>query len=92
MDIDQFAHRAIWSDERSRIEMHLESLTDQRFSIAGESYAMSRGETIHTENSRKFRRAELEDLAGRGGWRVSRYLTDPKGFFALMLLSARRDA
>lgn len=89
MDPDRFAHRAIWSDEFSRIEMHLESLVDQDFSVAGQSYAMAQGETIHTENSRKFRQSDLERLAALGGWRIVRSVTDSRDYFALMLLARR---
>lgn len=89
MDSDQFAHRAIWSDEFSRIEMHLESLVDQTFSVAGQSYSMAQGETIHTENSRKFRPVELERLAQQSGWRVSRSVSDSRNYFALLLLERR---
>lgn len=87
MDIDQFAHRAIWRDDLSRIEMHLESLSDQSFCVAGQDYAMARGETIHTENSRKFRRTELEAMADRAGWRIRKFVTDPQAYFAVLLLS-----
>ncbi|MCP4384592.1 MAG: L-histidine N(alpha)-methyltransferase [Hyphomicrobiales bacterium] len=87
INIDQFAHRAIWRDDLSRIEMHLESLSDQEFSVAGQPYAMARGETIHTENSRKFTRTALQGLADRAGWRISKYVTDRQEYFALLLLT-----
>ena len=34
--------------------MHLESAIDQVIAIAGKGYAFRRGETIHTESSRKY--------------------------------------
>lgn len=87
-DLSDFAHKAIWSEENSRIEMHLESLVDQDFSIAGQTFFMQAGETIHTENSRKFTRAQLEDIVAKSGWRIDLFETDAKGYFAELLLSA----
>lgn len=88
IDLSQFAHKAVWSDELSQIEMHLESLADQTFHIADHEFSMARGETIHTENSRKFSRESLENLTSKAGWTVSKYATDPKQYFALTLLKA----
>lgn len=53
-DLSAFAHRAIWNDQASRIEMHLESLSDQQVKIGQDQFFFAAGETIHTENSRKF--------------------------------------
>ena len=83
---ESFAHRAIWNDAESRIEMHLESLRDQRFMVAGQPFSMTSGETIHTENSRKFTRTDLEYLALRSGWRISRWQADQKDYFAVLML------
>lgn len=87
-DLAQFEHKAIWNEEKSRIEMHLKSLSDQVFSIAGREYTIGRGETIHTENSRKFRRATLEVMLEETGWAIRRWETDAKGYFAAILLQA----
>ena len=53
-DVDAFAHRAIWNDAESRIEMHLQSRRDQVATVAGTRIALRAGETIHTENSYKY--------------------------------------
>ena len=50
---DAFRHRAIWNDDRARIEMHLEATRDVTFMIEGRPFDMAAGETIHTENSHK---------------------------------------
>lgn len=84
--LENFEHRAIWSENESRIEMHLVSNRHQTFSIAGQEFTMQPGETIHTENSRKFGRQDLETLASASGWSMSKYVTDSKDYFALMLL------
>lgn len=62
-DIDQFEHRAFWSESEGRIEMHLRSRKDQTVRINGEAVRFTEGETIHTENSHKFGVEEFASLA-----------------------------
>ena len=85
--LDAFAHRAVWNDAESRIEMRLESLKEQGVRVAGRRFAFAAGETIHTENSYKYEEAALERLAAASGWRLMRRWTAPEPYsFALMLL------
>lgn len=88
MDPSDFKHRAIWNPERSRIEAHLVSLKDQTFEVGGRAFSMEEGETIHTENARKFTPDSIEALARDSGWRVERLWTSPPPAFALALLRA----
>ncbi|MCW9034061.1 MAG: L-histidine N(alpha)-methyltransferase [Alphaproteobacteria bacterium] len=90
IDSSQFSHKAVWNDELSRIEMHLESLEEQTFEVAGQSFTMSKGDTIHTENSRKFQRPELDKLIQENGWKMVRYETDKDAYFSVMLLKAHQ--
>src|SRR2546430_1880435 len=57
-DLSTFRHRAFYNAENHRIEMHLESLTDQSVTVAGRTFDFHQGETIHTENSYKYRSEE----------------------------------
>jgi dimethylhistidine N-methyltransferase len=84
---DRFAHRAVWNAEDSRIEMHLVSREAQEVQIAGRPIAFAEGETIHTENSRKYTEAQLTDLARQTGWRIDSFLTDPDRYFAVSILT-----
>ncbi len=84
----KFNHKAVWNEGLSRIEMHLESLEDQMFEVAGQTFDIAQGDTIHTENSRKFQRAELEKIIAKNGWEMIRYETDKDAHFAVMLLKA----
>lgn len=52
--LGQFAHKAIFNEEESRIEMHLVSLEDQIVNIDGMKIYFKEEETIHTENSHKY--------------------------------------
>src|SRR5208282_4129686 len=61
-DLDRFNHRAVWNETMSRMEMHLESCLDQRVRFAALDWeiAFGAGETIHTENSYKYRPGDAE--------------------------------
>jgi dimethylhistidine N-methyltransferase len=87
-DPDAFAHRAIWNDAESRIEMHLVSQKRQTVSIAGHNIVFARGETIHTENSYKYGLEVFQALAAEAGWEKRQVWTDPDRLFSLWLLQA----
>ena len=53
-DLTLFRHIARYSKVNGRIEMHLESCTDQTVRISDHAFDFEAGETIHTENSYKF--------------------------------------
>ena len=83
---DSFAHEARWNAAEARIEMHLVSRAAQRVQVAGQYIDFAEGETIHTENSRKYTAESLTDMAQAAGWRVADLLTDPQDYFAVALL------
>lgn len=87
-DLRGFAHRAFFNRPMSRIEMHLVSLRGQEVHLGGRILRFAEGETIHTENSYKYRPADFEALARRSGWLPETMLTDPGGLFALFALRA----
>jgi dimethylhistidine N-methyltransferase len=85
-DLDAFAHRAVWNDAESRIEMHLMSLRDQTAHAAGRTFHFAAGETIHTENSHKFTIPRLAALAEAAGWTLEQQWVSPDPAFAMVLL------
>ncbi|WP_439472835.1 ergothioneine biosynthesis protein EgtB [Brevundimonas sp.] len=87
-DLDAFAHRAVWNAEASRIEMHLQAMRNMVVNIDGRRIAFGRGETIHTENSRKFTQGAVRDLAAASGWRVAAFREGPAPSVALALLES----
>jgi L-histidine N-alpha-methyltransferase len=89
-DLDRFAHRAVWNADLSRIEMHLESLVDQRVHIRDLSLTIPfrRGETIHTENSYKFSMPMIRSIASNADLAVECTWSDPKQWFTVHLLRA----
>ena len=87
-DLASFRHRAVWNDQESRIEMHLESLADQVVRVAGARIAFAAGETIHTENSYKHSVAGFARLAESAGWQAEQVWKDSQDLFSIHLLSA----
>ncbi len=86
--LDAFRHRAIWNDELSRIEMHLEAVRDTAFTVAGQRFALRAGETIHTENSHKYGHRDSRLLLRAAGWGVIGEWTDPRRWFSILLAEA----
>jgi L-histidine N-alpha-methyltransferase len=86
--VEAFRHRAIWNDDKARIEMHLEAQRDLRFGVDGKAFEMKRGETIHTENSHKYGDRDSRLLLRAAGWGVVKQWTDPDDQFAIVLAEA----
>ena len=86
-DVSQFAHRAVYDEAIGRIEMYLVSRKAQRVHIRALDLAVdfAAGEAVHTENSYKYSREEIAELARDAGLRVSNLWTD--GRFAVVMLS-----
>ncbi len=87
--LDAFTHVARWNDSYARIEMHLEATRDVTFAIEGETFSMTAGETIHTENSHKYGPRDARLLLRAGGWSPVAEWTDEADQFALILAEAR---
>lgn len=88
-DLTDFDHRAIYRDDRGRIEMHLVSRREHRVSVAGLPFHFAAGETIHTENSYKYTTREFRELSARAGFRSARTLVDPLNRFSIHCLEAK---
>ena len=85
-DTDRFAHRAFYNARERRIEIYLESLTDQTVHVLGQGFDFTEGARIHTENSHKYTVQRFQDLAARAGWSPARAWTDEADLFSLHLL------
>jgi len=69
-DVRRFVHEVRWKQPERRIEMHLRSIGPQRIHISAAdlTISMEEGETIWTESSHKFERAELTSMANSAGF------------------------
>jgi dimethylhistidine N-methyltransferase len=89
-DVGSFAHRAVWNQDASRVEMHLVSLRRQQVSIthAGFDMTMNAGETIWTESSYKYEASSVVCDTERGGFARAAQWIDETDKFALTLFRA----
>jgi len=81
-----FAHRAVWNEAESRIEMHLASRVAQTVLVAGQPVHFARDETIHTENSYKYAPARMRAMIRSAGWSLAKTWSDSNELFAIWLL------
>ncbi|HEU0017096.1 MAG TPA: L-histidine N(alpha)-methyltransferase [Methyloceanibacter sp.] len=86
IDLDRFAHDAIYNEAQGRIEMHLVSLARQTVRVLSQAFSFATGERIHTENSHKYSVAEFQALASASGWTPAHAWTDQDRLFSLHLL------
>lgn len=86
-DLARYRHMAVWNEEQSRIEMHLQSLRDQivRIPALNASFHFAKGETIHTENSYKFTGSSIASLLHSASYAPVEQWTDEQRWFAVTL-------
>lgn len=89
-DLEGFAHEARWNAAAQRIEMHVVSRRAQSVEVAGVRVEFAAGETIHTENSYKFRPSSARTLFAEAGWDTAGIWLAPHDAFAFYRLHARR--
>ncbi len=85
--MEAFAHRAVWNGAKSRIEMHLVSRKRQtvRIPALDVKFEFGQGETIHTENSYKYRPGQAEALMTKVGFTPTATWMDGQKRFAVCL-------
>ncbi len=88
-DLASFAHRATWRADSGRVESHLVSRKTQRVRIDALDLevAFAAGETIHTENSYKYSRNEIDWLARKSGMVCEAQWLDEDGLYTLNLFA-----
>jgi len=101
-DVCQFAHRAVWAPEASRVEMHLVSRVSQRVRIGAQGpradnaggaadlvdITFAENESIWTESSYKYSPEELVLNLQQTGFRLLKQWIDRDDGFALTLAEA----
>jgi len=89
--VDAFRHEARWNDILSRIEIHLVTDRDVRFSVSGKTFSFEAGHSIHVENSHKYGQRGGRVLLLAGGWTPIAEWSDPAGDFAEILSVAEPE-
>jgi L-histidine N-alpha-methyltransferase len=90
-DLARWEHVARWDATHEWIEMHLQASVDHQIEVRGLGVRVdvSRGETIRTEISAKFRRERVEAELADSGFALEAWWTDEAGDFALSLSSRK---
>ena len=88
--LESFEHRAIWNEDMSRIEMHLQSRVEQTVPVAALEMEVdfAEGETIHTENSYKYLPGQALTMLADAGFAPAGSWTDEHGWFEVCLARA----
>lgn len=84
---DNFRHKALFNEQASRVEMHLEAEADNhvRLGMLNQHLEMNAGETIRTEISRKFTRDSLQTLLVSAGLNEVAHYEADQGWYSLVL-------
>ena len=84
-DLDGFAHRALWNEHDSRVEMHLVSQTRQTVHVpaSGLTVTFEGGESIWTESSYKYEADTVRTAGLDAGFRSARQWIDEDARFAV---------
>jgi L-histidine Nalpha-methyltransferase len=88
-DVANFRHIAVFNEQMGRVEMYLESLSDQIVFIEklNLEITFAKNELLHTENSNKFTLEEIEYLATSAGFVLNKQWFDSNKRFSLNLLT-----
>ncbi|MCD0504024.1 L-histidine N(alpha)-methyltransferase [Bordetella petrii] len=82
-DVRQWSHVARYDEHRSRIEMHLQALSDVLVSWPGAERRFASGERIHTESSYKYSVKGFHDLLTRAGYTRIQHWSDSRDWFSV---------
>lgn len=85
---ESFKHEARWNAAEKAVEMHLVSLTGQSATLGEYKFNFQSGESIHTESSRKYERADFTDAAAAAGWETTQIWSDTEDRFCVFALTA----
>ena len=87
-DVAQWRHRALYSTQHARIEMHLDAVQDVSVRWPGAQRHFKQGESIHTENSYKYTPPQFEALLRAAGFSQVSLWRDAQDWFAVFLARA----
>lgn len=84
--LSDFRHRALYREDRGRIEMHLVARHAVEVNVPGEGTVhFAAGDYLRTEISCKYDRSTAADLLGEAGLSLTHWLTDDHDRYALVL-------
>jgi dimethylhistidine N-methyltransferase len=87
--LQDFRHRAVYDEEKGRIEMRLVSTRPQRVHVAGTELDFAKDEYIVTEHSYKYSVEEFGALARQAGFRTVKVWCDEQRLFSVHFLTVQ---
>jgi dimethylhistidine N-methyltransferase len=87
-DVAKWRHKAFYNTRESRIEMHLESVINQRVKVDGTSFRFRKDETILTEYSYKYTLEGFKEIVS-DSYTVERVWTDGDKKFSVQYLKVK---
>ena len=88
---NEFEHVAFFNTEKSRIEMHLRALKNLSVHLkkADVTISFREGETVHTENSRKYEINDFNVYAMKAGLKINKIYSDDNEWFSIVEFSLK---
>jgi len=85
-DVKHFKHIAIYEEEEGIAKSYLKSLIVQTVKVGSRQFHFDKGETIHTEISRKYNDLIMEQILTDTDIRIHKKIMDSQGYFADYIL------
>jgi dimethylhistidine N-methyltransferase len=85
--VEDFAHRALWNEAASRVEMHLVSRRQQLVRVGSRAFALREGEPIVTEHCYKYSLEDFRQLAESAAFEVAQVWLDRHRAFSVQRLT-----
>ncbi len=86
IDVDQFRHKAVYNQNRGRVEISVVCQQDETIQIDNREFPIREGEEILTEYSHKYSIDEFARLAADVGFSLHKSWTDDANYFAVLHL------
>jgi L-histidine N-alpha-methyltransferase len=88
--LELFEHRAFYSTDEHRIEMHLIARSDLTVAIPGAgTFEFVQGESVRTELSHKYDKKTIQEILNSSGMKLLEWITDERSDFALVVARIR---
>jgi uncharacterized SAM-dependent methyltransferase len=87
--VQNFQHRAVYDEEKGRIEMRLVSTQPQQVRVAGTPIDFAKDEYIITEHSYKYSVEEFRALARQAGFRPEKVWCDDERLFSMHFMTVQ---
>jgi L-histidine N-alpha-methyltransferase len=87
--VQNFRHRAVYDDDKGRVEMRLVSTKPQSVHLAGHTLDFAKDEYIVTEHSHKYSVDEFRELARRAGFEPLVTWVDDEELFSVHYLKVQ---